>query len=173
MQELIDNCKKNKKEAQRELYERYKTKLFGICLTYTKNKEEAEDILQDAFIKILEKIGQYSGKGNFEGWMRRIVVNEALAHHRKRGRLKLDEEELQQTIYCTKEDIDTTDHSKRALELIRQLPIGYQTVFNLRAIEEYSFKEIAQEMNIKESTARSQFVRAKEQLKKMLIPVLV
>lgn len=172
LQKLIDGCKKNSRKARAKLYKVYAPLLLGICLRYTKNKSEAEDVLHDAFIKIFTKIEQH-GRGSFEAWMKTIVRNEALQYLRKQlstnkwnqeyGRDNYEEFEDEQ-------DVDTANiSSKKILELIQGLPNGYRLIFNLYVFEEHSHKQIADLLEISEGTSKSQFSRAKKVLQKQII----
>ena len=158
--ELIEACKNNDVRAQKLLYETFARKMMSVCLRYADNREMAEDFLQDGFI---------SYEGSFEGWMRRIFVNTALEALRKndllRNGVELDALEPQQEAdYSAVEKISADE----LMELIAQLPPGFRTVFNMFAIEGYSHREIAETLNINESTSRSQYTRAKRLLQKWI-----
>lgn len=167
---LINACKKGNRKAQFEWYEQHKVFLFQICLRYAKTKTEAEDILQEGFYKILKDLNRVKNVAAIKGWMRQVMVNTALMHLRKHQKMKFDAlsdydiEELSRVEMGS----ESEDKAKAAIKMIQYLPIGYQVVFNLRAIEGYSFKEIAAQLNIKETTLRSHYHRAKEQLKRIL-----
>lgn len=142
---------------------------MSVCLRYADNREMAEDFLQDGFIKVFSSIRSYSYEGSFEGWMRRIFVNTALEALRKndllRNGVELDALEPQQEAdYSAVEKISADE----LMELIAQLPPGFRTVFNMFAIEGYSHREIAETLNINESTSRSQYTRAKRLLQKWI-----
>ena len=143
--------------------------MMSVCLRYADNREMAEDFLQDGFIKVFSSIRSYSYEGSFEGWMRRIFVNTALEALRKndllRNGVELDALEPQQEAdYSAVEKISADE----LMELIAQLPPGFRTVFNMFAIEGYSHREIAETLNINESTSRSQYTRAKRLLQKWI-----
>lgn len=164
---LISACRKGKRSAQKELYEKYNQKMFGVCLGYVKNDFEAEDVLMKAFMKVFDKIDTFKEAGSFEGWIRRIVVNEALGHIRKYHKIK--NEEIEKADYeghfsSNNVQLEADD----LMKLVNALPIGYKTVFNLYAIEGYSHKEIAEKLEITESTSKSQLNRARKALKKSL-----
>ena len=167
---LINSCKKGNRKAQFELYEQHKVFLFEICLRYAKTRTEAEDILQEGFYKILKDLKQIKNIAAIKGWMRQVMVNTALMHLRKHQKIKFDAlseydiEELNQIEIMS----ENKDKAQAAIRMIQYLPSGYQAVFNLRAIEGYSFKEISKQLNIKETTLRSHYHRAKEQLKQIL-----
>lgn len=168
-EQIIEGCRKNDRKAQKLLYDRYASVLLGICLRYTKCRAEAEDVLQDGFVKIFLRIRQYKAEGSFEGWMKRAMINTAISNYRKN--LK---HYYQQEIG----DINESDNNFRAidsdftceemLDIIRDLPDGYRIVFNLFAVEGYKHKEIAEILNIDISTSKSQFSRAKKIIQKKL-----
>lgn len=167
--ELIEACKNNDVRAQKLLYETFACKMMSVCLRYADNREMAEDFLQDGFIKVFSSIRSYSYEGSFEGWMRRIFVNTALEALRKndllRNGVELNALEPQQEAdYSAVEKISADE----LMELIAQLPPGFRTVFNMFAIEGYSHREIAETLNINESTSRSQYTRAKRLLQKWI-----
>ena len=167
--ELIEACINNDDRALKLLYEPFARKMMSVCLRYADNREMAEDFLQDGFIKVFSSIRSYSYEGSFEGWMRRIFVNTALEALRKndllRNGVELNALEPQQEAdYSAVEKISADE----LMELIAQLPLGFRTVFNMFAIEGYSHREIAETLNINESTSRSQYTRAKRLLQKWI-----
>lgn len=168
-EKLINACKRNDARAQRELYEIFARKMMSVCLRYADNRDMAEDLLQEGFIKVFSSIQSYNYEGSFEGWMRRIFVNTALEALRKhdllRSGVELDMLEPQQEA-----DYSALDHisANELMELIAQLPPGFRTVFNMFAVEGYSHREIAQALHITESTSRSQYTRAKRLLQKWI-----
>jgi RNA polymerase sigma-70 factor (ECF subfamily) len=166
---LLSNCLQNDRNAQYKLYEKYSRKIFGVCLRYAKNRADAEDILQEGFIKVFKYLKDYSGKGSFEGWIRRIMVTTALNYYKKKNLFNkdIDPENSYITLPATNEALSAMTH-KELLELIRELPHGYQTVFNLNTIEGYSHKEISKIMNISVNTSKSQLSRAKLSLRNQL-----
>ncbi len=163
---LVNNCIKGDPKAQRTLFERYAPKMLGVCLRYADSQEQAEDVLQDAFIKVFTKLDHYSGDGSLEGWIRRIMVNTSLDQIRKNAKfmtnVSVDDVEY-------KLDFDgqilSSLMEKDLLQLINDMPVGYRTVFNMFAIEGYSHKEIAEELSITENTSKSQYSRAKAYLR--------
>ncbi|MGC3947278.1 MAG: sigma-70 family RNA polymerase sigma factor [Chryseolinea sp.] len=166
---LIHACVRKDPTAQRELYDRYSSKMYGLCYRYVKNAMEAEDILVTAFMKIFDKIQQFKHDGSFEGWIRRIVVNESLTFLRRNRALYLEADlELadREPDYAS-----LSDHleAEELLAMIQELPTGYGIVFNLYAIDGYSHKEIADQLGISENTSKSQLSRARTYLQKMLI----
>lgn len=166
--ELIKGCLKRERNAQQRLYDTFSPKMYGICCRYVKDSMEAEDVLVTAFTKILERIDQYKGEGSFEGWIRRVVVNEALTYLR-RNRSMYVETELE-AAYREPDYQTLSDHleAEDLLKMIQELPAGYRIVFNLYAIDGYSHKEIAEQLNITESTSKSQLSRARVFLQKLL-----
>jgi RNA polymerase sigma factor (sigma-70 family) len=162
-QKLIKACINGELLAQKKLYNLYASKFFAVALRYSKNREEAEDILQDAFIKIFDNLQQFQFKGSFEGWMRRIVVNTAIEYYRKSLIGFKDAVEFE-SIVVQDFDIQTYDY-EQLVNLIQELPIGYRTIFNLYAIEGYTHIQIAEILNISEGTSKSQFSRARSILK--------
>ncbi len=168
LKDLIEGCKSGRQKAQSELYQMFAPKLFGVCIRYSRDMSEAEDILHEAFMKIFNRIRQYNGKGSLEGWLTRIVVNLALDKYKKRYRLHTVEDI---TVYDYK-NIDesaysTMDHAQ-ILELVQQLPPRYKVVFNLYAIDGYSHREIAEMLGVSESTSKSNLSRARKVLQEKL-----
>jgi RNA polymerase sigma factor (sigma-70 family) len=166
--ELIQGCMKRERASQQRLFDTYSPKMYAICLRYVRDEMEAEDILVTAFTKIFEKIPQFKGEGSFEGWIRRIVVNDALTYLRKSRTMYLetDLEEADRDINLEQ----LADHleAEDLLNMIQQLPAGYRVVFNMYAIDGYSHKEIAGHLGISENTSKSQLSRARVYLQKML-----
>lgn len=161
-EQLLEAILRQDAKAQRLLYERFARKMFGVCLRYTRNKEEAEDYLQDGFLKVFQKISSFKNEGSLEGWIRRVIVNTCLDHLRQQKMLWSEMDEATEPA----ENAEVLDKLKAAdlLELIRQLSPGFRTVFNLFAIEGYSHKEIGELLNISEGTSKSQFARARMHL---------
>ena len=183
--QIIAGCKDFDNKAQSELYNKYSSVMFGICLRYCRNYNEAEDLLQEGFITIFAKIGQYSGEGSFIGWMRKVMVNTILMDFRKKSnKIKMleitDVNEAQisgnqinsdpeYNVHDVKSMIKQAQFSQEELlEVINNLPDGYRIVFNLRVIEGYKHNEIAEMLNVSESTSKSQLLRARQLLKKNL-----
>ncbi len=166
---LVKGCKKKDTKAQKQLYDKYSSKMMGVCLRYSDNVEEAEDVLQNGFIKVFESINKFRGEGSLEGWIRKIMVNSALDNiRRKKARktnLQLEEVEYK---YAIEDTITGKLDSKVLLKMINTLPVGFRTVFNLYAIEGYTHKEIAQQLGISENTSKSQYSRARLHLQKMI-----
>lgn len=169
LEDLIIQCKKQDREAQSLLYQRYADVLFGQCLKYASNYEEAKDHLQESFITIFSKINQYKGTGSFEGWMKRIAINTALQSYRKKREVPLQREEL---IKANERSLDIEEISNTDLPLsflltiVRELPEQYRLVFNMYALDGYSHKEIAEILDIAEGTSKSNLFRARANLAK-------
>jgi RNA polymerase sigma factor (sigma-70 family) len=166
LEHIIEGCKDGKSASKETLYKMFSNKMWGVCLRYARDNDEAKDILQDGFIKAFEKIRQFEGRGHFEGWLRKIMVNTALAEYRKKRYLNLE------MAYSSDRDEDNSEHiecnmaAAELLEIIKELPAQYKLVFNLYAIEGYSHKEIANMLGISEGTSKSNLSRARDILKK-------
>jgi len=167
---LIYGCLHNDPSAQRELYNRYSPKMLSVCYRYAQNREDAEDMLQEGFIKVFTQIGTFQNKGAFEGWIRRIIVHTCINFLKKYKKFN-ESVDLDHAGYLQvkEETIPSLMQAKQVVECIRLLPVGYKTVLNLYAIEGYSHKEIADILEIEESTSRSQYTRAKAMLEAILI----
>lgn len=167
--QLIERCAKYDREAQQLLYEKYAPKMLGICFRYVADRDTAYDIMHDAFITVFTKIGSFRHEGSFEGWMRRVFVTASLGYLRKRNNFK-DSVQAETAAELTDGDPSALEklEAKELNEHISSLPVGYRTVINLYAIEGYSHKEIAEMLNINEGTSRSQYLRGKAQLLKLV-----
>jgi RNA polymerase sigma-70 factor (ECF subfamily) len=166
---LLKGCLQNDRKYQKLLYEKYFNTMFQICLSYSGDRDEAKDILQEAFIKVFINLKQYNGTGTLEGWIRRIVTNTAIDYFRQRKRLVFmpeytDEPEEDESGSVTFSEIT----SGIILHYIKQLPDGARVVFNLFAVEGLSHKAIGKKLNISEGTSKSQYKRARSLLKKWL-----
>lgn len=168
LQNIIKGCKKNRADAQAALYRLLAPKLLATCIRYTKNRYEAEDFLQDAFIRIFLNIRSYKGKGSFEGWVRRVTVNVILKEFQKKSALKnsFDIDETYGMVSAIENTISKIAHGE-TLELLNCLPEGKKIIFNLYVLEGYSHKEIANMLGITESTSKSQLSKAKDILKEL------
>jgi RNA polymerase sigma factor (sigma-70 family) len=162
LEQLIEDCKAGKRQAQSELYRMYSPKLFGVCLRYSRDATEAEDTLHEGFINIFNKIYQFAHKGSFEGWMKRIMVNIALEKFRTRYKVIPVEDISIYDSRSTAPDVYANLAAEQLLELIKLLPPRYKMVFNLYAIDGYNHKEIAEEMGINEGTSKSNLARARK-----------
>lgn len=165
--DLIYKCKKNNQQAQSELYNLYKDRLFALCLKYCKNTKDAEDVLQDSFVTIFTKINTYNAKGSFEGWLKRITINKAInKYHEKKIKHLPIIEEITEEIEIEE---NLTDFSlDYILQLVQELPNRYRMVFNLYELDDFSHKEIAQLLQISIGTSKSNLHRAKHILKEKL-----
>lgn len=167
---ILQGCLKNHAAAQRELYQRYSPKMLAVCFRFAHNREDAEDMLQDGFIKVFLQMHTFQGKGAFEGWIRRIVVHTCINHLKKNKRFNESVDLIQaSSAQVREESIPSIVQAKQIVDCIRLLPIGYRTVLNLYAIEGYSHKEISGMLDIEESTSRSQYTRARQMLEDILI----
>lgn len=169
-EQLVKECVSGSPVAQKKFYDLFANKMMGVCLRYTNNYEEAQDVLQDAFIKIFNKLPDFESKGSLEGWVRRIMVNTALDAYRKSKKHQKDVDV--DSVSFLLDSNDYTIESMNAddlLSIIKTIPEGYRVVFNLFAIEGYSHKEIADMLGVTESTSKSQYSRAKKMLRKILI----
>ncbi|MCT4582383.1 MAG: sigma-70 family RNA polymerase sigma factor [Flavobacteriales bacterium] len=168
-EQLIENCLEGNARAQKMLFEKFGPKLLGVCYRYANNQDEAQDLLQDGFIKIFEKLDKYSGIGSFEGWMRRIIVNTALDNIRKNKKFQLHTDIDETGFKIPSNDfIEERLAAEDLIKILQSIPIGYKTIFNLYAIEGYSHKEIAEQLNITTSTSKSQYSRAKALLREKI-----
>ena len=162
---IIDKCKQGDRQAAEKIYQIFSAKMFALCLRFSKDRADAEDTLQDGFIKIFTSIGQYTGKGSFEGRMKRIMINTAMEKFRKNSPLQIVEElpEIEDN-----EDIDeeVSIPEEVLADFVNQLPERYKMVFNLYVIEEMSHKDIAALLGINEGTSKSNLARAREILKR-------
>lgn len=164
-EDLIGRCQDNDPKAQGELYKRLAPKMFGICLRYTRNRMEAEDVLQEGFIKVFRHLKDYRNDGSLEGWIRRTMVNTAINFYNKRAKYQNDIS-LDQSEPINQEEESAIDKlsAQELLDFIQELPDGYRMVFNLNVIEGYTHKEIGEMLDISENTSKSQLSRARNVL---------
>ena len=170
--ELIERCRQLDARAQRTLYDRFAPKMLGVCRRYLSNREDAEDILVEAMFKVFDNIESYSNMGSFEGWIRRIVVNEALMFLRKRKLLLVEPEAVDLQNSLSHSDPLSIEHQLAAqdiLNLLDRLPTGYRTVFNLYVIEGYKHIEIAELLGISINTSKSQLILAKDKMRRLMV----
>jgi RNA polymerase sigma factor (sigma-70 family) len=170
LENIIKGCIAGKSLSKEMLYRMYANKMWGVCLRYAKDKDEAKDILQDGFIKVFDKISQFEGRGHFEGWLRKIMINTALAEYRKKRYLNF-ESDLSKDIDDGSEHIECDIAVEELLDIIKELPSQYKLVFNLYAIEGYSHKEISKMLGISEGTSKSNLSRARDILKKKVTAI--
>lgn len=167
---LLAGCLKNNAAAQEELYNRFSPRMLGVCYRFGKNREDAEDMMQEGFIKVFTQIHQYRNEGALEGWIRRIMVHTCINHLKKNKKFSESLDIIHaNTMQINEEMIPAIMQAKQVVECIRMLPLGYRTVLNLYAIEGFQHKEIANMLDIEESTSRSQYTRAKAMLEEILI----
>lgn len=167
-EQLVRACQKADPRAQRRVYEKYSSKMLGVCYRYVHDDFEAEEIMVEGFVKVFERISQFKLEGSFEGWIRRIMVNEALMYLRSKKRMGW-EVGYDDVIYePSPQQFNTDLEVEDLLSIIEKLPTGYRTVFNLYAIEGYSHEEIAKTLGITESTSKSQLHRARALLQQMI-----
>ncbi|MCH2020897.1 MAG: RNA polymerase sigma factor [Saprospiraceae bacterium] len=167
-QELIERCKRNDRLAQKALYQRFSAKMFGVCRRYVKTVENTEEVLMMAFCKVFRKIDSFTGKGSFEGWIRRIMVNESLMFLRKKYRFNEHADVTEMPVSAVEVSVEDELAAQDILKLLEQLPTGYRTVFNLYVIEGYKHREIAEQLGISINTSKSQLILAKKKLRQMI-----
>ena len=167
---MLAGCLQNNAASQEALYSRFSPRMLGVCYRFAKNREDAEDMLQEGFIKVFTQIHQYRNEGALEGWIRRIMVHTCINILKKNKKFAESVDIIHASSVHVKEDmIPSIMQAKQVVECIRVLPLGYRTVLNLYAIEGYSHKEISGLLDIEESTSRSQYTRAKAMLEEILI----
>ncbi len=167
---IIAGCLHNDPSAQRELYNRFSPKMLSVCYRFGHSREDAEDMLQEGFIKVFTQIHTFQNKGAFEGWIRRIIVHTCINFLKKYKKFNESVDlEFADFLHIKEETIPSIMQAKQVTECIRLLPIGYRTVLNLYAIEGYSHREISIMLDIEESTSRSQYTRAKSMLENILV----
>ena len=168
--QLIKGCIGGDRIAQKALYDKYSRKMMGVCLRYVKDMEDARDLMQEGFIKVFTNIRRYTGDGSFEGWVRKIFVNCALERLRQHDVLR-DAGDINEMNYMDIPDEAEVSaiSSEELISYVRSLPEGFRVVFNMYAVEGYSHKEIGEILHISESTSRSQYMRARRMLQKMIL----
>lgn len=169
--ELIVACRTQDRKAQQMLFDRFSPKMMGVCRRYLKTQEDAEDVLIEAFYKVFNNLPQFKAQGSFEGWIRRIVVNECLMFLRRRHNFNLTVEIDQnldvKTTITTQDQLEADD----ILALLERLPTGYRTVFNLYVLEGYKHREIGEILGISINTSKSQLILAKKKLQQLLMQI--
>jgi len=166
--QLIKALRQEDARAQRQVYDKYGPRMLGVCFRYLGDEMTAEDVMVEGFLKVFGKIDQFNSEGSFEGWIRRIMVNEALGLLRKRKQMPEDILSDEAANIPDYNYADQNIETRELLDLIERLPVGYRTVFNLYAIEGYAHSEIAELLGITESTSKSQLHRARAMLQKMV-----
>jgi RNA polymerase sigma-70 factor (ECF subfamily) len=161
-QKLVRECIKGNTAAQRELYQLFSQTMLGVCYRYTKSIADAEDVLQDGFIKVFKNLRQYKGTGDLGAWIRRIMVNTAINYLKHKALYQYDLSFSDISMHpVSDENPEIILNTKELSDLIRQLPTGFQTIFNMHAVEGYSHVEIGSLLGINEGTSRSQYSRAR------------
>lgn len=168
LEKILEGCKKNDRSAQAGLYKLLAPKLLGLCIRYLQDRNEAEDAMQDAFVKIFTNMTSFKGSGSFEGWAKRIAVNTALTALKARNRLSFERHTEDMENIGIPEEEPMTLNSNDIMACMNALPVGYRTIINLFLVEEFSHKEIAEKLQITESTSRSQYSRARQALMKLI-----
>ena len=166
--DLIKGCLMDDRRMQEELYQRYSPRMYAVCLRYAGNADEAQDVLQDGFIKVFKKMDSYRGDGSFEGWMRRVFVNTAIEHFRRKRYMMPVTEKEENTLEGKYTSVLDDLGAKDILALVQELSPGYRTVFNMYVVEGYTHREIADMLGISEGTSKSQLSRAKVILQDMV-----
>lgn len=168
LKKIILECQRGNMNAQRLLFERFKSRLYSVCLRYARDRPEAEDMLQEAFLAIFRDLNQYKGEGVFEGWLHRVTVRAALRSIRRQNPLRFADDFSEMPVASMHIQPDAELMSESILHLVQQLPAGYRTIFNMHCVEAWSYTEIADELGISESSVRSQYSRACKQLRDMV-----
>lgn len=170
-EQLVKKCLEKDALAQKQLFDFYSKRMMGVCLRYTRESEEAQEVLQLGFIKVFEKLELYNNQGQLEGWIRKVIVNTALDNIRRNKKFNDNVEMDKVEFQLPSGDVSGLESLKAQdlLKIIQSMPTGFKTVFNLYAIEGYSHKEIAEELNISVSTSKSQYSRARVYLQKIII----
>ena len=178
--EIIEGCVNGDRKCQQKIYEMHYGKMFGVCIRYTKDKEDALDVLQDGFIKVFANIKKFGNTGSFEGWLRKIMVNTAIDFYRKNK--KMITYPNSEYVEANAEDVtEETNHDEEYLNIspdeimaaVQQLSPAYRTVFNMYVMDEFTHKEIAEQLGINEGTSKSNFAKAKMNLKKLLMKNMI
>jgi RNA polymerase sigma-70 factor (ECF subfamily) len=167
-QHIIDGCIANDRNSQKTLYNLFAGKMLAVCMRYAKDKSEAEDMLQEGFVKIFLNIHKFKNEGSFEGWVRRIMVYTAINHYKQRIRKFQETLDMDNNDSAFDEGIIEKISAKEIVALVQQMPEGYRMVFNLYAIEGYTHKEIADIMGIAIGTSKSQYARAKSYMQQVI-----
>jgi RNA polymerase sigma-70 factor (ECF subfamily) len=166
--ELIEGCRKRDRHAQRFLFEHYSGRMLALCFRYVKDRMDAEDVMVVAFTKVFDRINQYKGEGSFEGWIRRVMVNESLTYLRKNKSMYLETDIEAAEREPDYDKLETELEAEDLRKLIADLPTGYRIVFNLYAIDGFSHQEIAAQLGVSENTSKSQLSRARAVLQRKL-----
>ena len=170
--DLVRGCREGDRRFQELLYQRYAPKMYAVCLRYATNNDDAQDLLQEGFIKVYKNLDKFRGEGSFEGWVRRVFVNTSIEQFRKKVNVNSISDNEEKAIEDGSMNAIDKLAEKDIIALIQQLSPGYRTVFNLYAIEGYSHKEIGEMLGISEGTSKSQLARAKGILQKKVTEYL-
>ncbi|MCW3112475.1 MAG: sigma-70 family polymerase sigma factor [Segetibacter sp.] len=165
---LIKNCIAGNRKSQKKLYELLAPKMYPVCLKFFSRGADAEDVLQEGFIKLFNHLHSYRGEGSFEGWVRRIFVNTAIQYYRSLKPAAIDSDDIEDVLVCSDGSALDNLYAKDLICITRDLSEGYRNVFNLYAVEGYSHKEIAEILGITESTSKSQYLRAKASIRQVI-----
>ncbi|HRN40757.1 MAG: RNA polymerase sigma factor [Flavobacteriales bacterium] len=170
-EQLVKKCLEKDPLAQKQLFESFSRKMMGVCLRYTKDAEEAQDVLQIGFVKVFEKLHLFNNEGSLEGWIRKVLVNCALDQIRKNKKFDDNVDLSKVDFQMASENENVLEHlsANDLLKIIQAMPTGFRTVFNLYAIEGYSHQEIADQLNISINTSKSQYSRARVYLQKIIL----
>lgn len=170
-EQLVKKCLEKDALAQKYLFESFSRKMMGVCLRYSKDAEEAQDVLQIGFVKVFEKLHLFNNEGSLEGWIRKVIVNTALDQIRKNKKFdnNVDLDTVDFSLPTENENVLDAMGASDLLKIIQQMPPGFRTVFNLYAIEGYTHQEIADQLNISINTSKSQYSRARVYLQKIII----
>lgn len=169
--ELVLSCIAGDRKSQEILYRKFASKMYGVCLGYSRSREEAQDILQDGFIKVFASLKKFEGSGSLEGWIRRIIVNTAVDYYRKNYNSPEKLNAQEEAFFSIDADAYSQLDNKEIIALVQKLPEGARIIFNLYAIEGYNHNEIAKMLNISTGTSKSQYSRARTLLQNMLSKV--
>ena len=174
IEELIAGCQNNNRDAQRRLYEKFASTMLGVCMRYANSKEEAEDVMMDGFMGVFKNIATYRGESSLDSWIRSIMVKTAISHYRAEKKHLMndsldDKEDSLMPISEREESIVTRLEAKQVLEIVAKMPEDLRVIFNLRLVEEYSFKEIAEELEKNENTVRVYYQRARQWIKNSIM----
>lgn len=167
-QDIIQGCIKQDRYFQKYLYDCFASRMLGVCMRYAKDKAEAEDMLQEGFVKVFQNISRFEFKGSFEGWIRRIMVFTAINYYKYRARKFQEDLDVEYYDAPYNDNIIDQISAKEIMALVQQLPDGYRLIFNLFAIEGYSHKEIADQLGIAVGTSKSQYARARAHMKSLI-----
>ena len=169
-EELIVRCLEGDQRAQQALFEKFAGKMMSVCMRYAGDREKAQDLLQDGFVKVFIHLHKFTGEGSFEGWIRRTMINTVLDELRKRNRMHIDADISEAEYLAGEGEMSTSDlRVEEMMKIIQAMPTGYRTVFNMYAIEGYSHQEIADELGVSESTSKTQYRKARTYLMNIIV----